>query len=82
MSSDSNKHYWYQHCPYCNAKVVLNTRKDFESFSNCELDDHINQKHPELANPLNFADMPPYCPTYTSETGRPIGERQVKCPTE
>ena len=67
--------YRYQLCPYCNAEVVLNQRKDFESLSGDELIDHINQTHPERANPKTFADWHPYCPTYTSETRRPIGEK-------
>lgn len=38
---------WFGKCPFCGKLIPLKKRKDFESFTCEEVEEHMDQEHPK-----------------------------------
>lgn len=49
----------YVTCPLCSKRIDLVERKDFESFTHREYQEHVKTEHPEAVGPVGI----PYAAT-------------------
>lgn len=68
---------WYGRCPFCKKDIRLIERKDFESFTNTEVIDHMVIEHEQILDEW-YAEHPfglPYIYVYMyTSNGDEIGK--------